>query len=330
MYEVLASSSTSLRDNISLQKKFLAASFGSGARRLRVNEETALQLSYQSNPNIDSLKPGFRSSNRNRIRLRSISSAMTKRFHQVARVLLLTRSQLHSLLSSAVTNRRITTEGRKDRTMRSMGNPFTDYSPEMEQFEYEQSFGELPGVFSEAQEMQLASELLEISNEQELEQFLGDLISKAGKAIGGFVKSPIGQAIGGVLKSAAKVALPIAGGALGTFPGGPIGTSIGSSLGSMAGQALGLELEGLSPEDKEFETARQFVKFAGETVKNALQAPESIDTLTVARGAAAKAALDYAPGLANYDFGGERHRHHHRHRRGAWRRHGNEIVLFGV
>jgi hypothetical protein len=211
-----------------------------------------------------------------------------------------------------------------------MGNPFTDYSPEMEQFEFEQSFGEVPGVFSEAQEMQLASELLEINNEQELEQFLGDLISKAGKAIGGFVKSPIGHAIGGVLKSAAKVALPIAGGALGTFLGGPIGTSIGSSLGSMAGQALGLELEGLSPEDREFEAARQFVKFAGETVKNAVQAPESIDAMTVAKAAAAKAAQDYAPGLANYDFGDERPRHHHHRRHGAWKRHGNQIVVFGV
>ena len=59
--------------------------------------------------------------------------------------------------------------------------------------------------------MELAAELLEVSNEQELEQFLGDFIKKAGKAIGGFVKSPIGQAIGGVLKSAANVALPIAG-----------------------------------------------------------------------------------------------------------------------
>lgn len=216
--------------------------------------------------------------------------------------------------------------------MRSFGNPFTDYSPEMEQFEFGPGFASRSGVFNEAQEMELASELLEVSNEQELEQFLGDLISKAGKAIGGFIKSPIGNAIGGVLKGAAKVALPIAGGALGTFLGGPIGTSIGSSLGSMAGQALGLELEGLSQEDREFEVARQFVKFAGETVKNALEAPANIDPSIVAKAAASEAARDHAPGLTNYDFGdGEgTRRHHHHHRHGGWKRHGNNIVLYGV
>ena len=102
-------------------------------------------------------------------------------------------------------------------------NPLTEYSPEMEALEFEQGFrvgG--TGVFNEAQEMELAAELLGVANDHELEQFLGDFIKKAGKAIGGIVKSPIGQAIGGVLKSAAKAALPIAGGALGTLVGGPL------------------------------------------------------------------------------------------------------------
>jgi len=40
----------------------------------------------------------------------------------------------------------------------------------------------------------------------------------------------------------------------------------------MVGKALGLELEGLSLEDREFEGAKQFVKFAGETVKSAVSA----------------------------------------------------------
>ena len=95
----------------------------------------------------------------------------------------------------------------------------------------------------------------------------------------------------------------MAGAALGTFVGGPIGTSIGSSLGSMAGNALGLELEGVTQEDREFETARQFVKFAGETVKNALQAPPNSDPAVVANIAAAEAARDHAPGLMDADAG---------------------------
>jgi len=209
------------------------------------------------------------------------------------------------------------------------GNPLSEYSPEMEAFEFEQGFRPGQGVFNESLEMELAAELLEINSEQELEQFLGDLIKKAGRAIGGIVKSPIGQAIGGVLKSAAKIALPIAGGALGTFVGGPLGTSIGSSLGSMAGQALGLELEGLSQEDREFEAARQFVRFAGETVKNAMQAPPNFDPAAAAKIAATDAAREHAPGLANdgaAPLGHHRHRHHH----GQWVRHGDKIVLYGL
>lgn len=213
-------------------------------------------------------------------------------------------------------------------------NPLTEYSPEMEAFEFEQGFMTSPkGIFDEAQELELAAELLEVSSEQELEQFLGDFIKKAGKAIGGIVKSPVFQTIGGVLKSAAKVALPIAGGALGTFVGGPIGTAIGSSLGSMAGNALGLELEGLSPEDREFEAARQFVRFAGETVKNALQAPQDANPLAVAKKAAEDAAREHAPGLldAGLRQSGEHHhhRHHHRHH-GHWVRHGDKIILYGL
>lgn len=214
--------------------------------------------------------------------------------------------------------------------MKPFGNPLTDYSPEMEQYEMGQEFAPRSGsVFSEAEEMELAAELLEIGSEQELEQFLGSLISKAGKAIGGLIKSPVGQAIGGVLKGAAKVALPIAGGALGTFLGGPIGTSIGSSLGSMAGQALGLELEGLSAEDREFEAARQFVRFASETVKNAVQAPDSIDPHSIARGAAAEAARTCAPGLLNaniLDQGTEQALP----RQGTWVRRGHKLIVFGI
>ena len=79
------------------------------------------------------------------------------------------------------------------------------------------------------------------------------------------MKSPIGQAVGGVLKGVAKKALPIAGGALGAYFGGPLGAKIGSGLAPAAGSALGLELEALSQEDREFEGGKQFVRFAANT-----------------------------------------------------------------
>jgi uncharacterized protein (DUF697 family) len=212
--------------------------------------------------------------------------------------------------------------------MGNYANSLAEYSPEMEAFSFEgESSADKAGVFDEGEEMELAAELLEVTNEQELEQFLGDFIKKAGRAVGGIVKSPLVQSIGGVLKRAAKVALPIAGGALGTLVGGPIGTSIGSSLGSMAGNALGLELEGLSPEDREFEAARQFIRFAGETVRNAMQAPPDLHPGSAAARAAEDAAREHAPGLLNGSFhqSGAHRRHH-----GHWFRHGSKIVLYGL
>lgn len=187
--------------------------------------------------------------------------------------------------------------------MSNFESSLTEYNPEMEleqeQFEWGETewSGEAESVLSEADEMALAAEFLEITNEAELDRFLGGLIKKVGGAVGKFVKSPVGKAIGGVLKGVAKKALPIAGGALGTFVGGPLGAKIGSGLASAAGSALGLELESLSQEDREFEGAKQFVRVAADTVKNAASAPPTVDPRAAAQSAAAAAAQKYAPDL---------------------------------
>ena len=188
-----------------------------------------------------------------------------------------------------------------------------EFNPEMSSFESEQyedeqfeneqfeqfEFGEAEWaeVFSESEVMELTAELMEVTNEAELDRFLGKLIKKAGGALRKVVKSPIGQAVGGVLKGVAKKALPIAGGALGAYFGGPLGAKIGSGLASAAGSALGLELEALSQEDREFEGGKQFVRFAANTVKNAVSAPPSINPSSAAQAAATKAAQIYAPNL---------------------------------
>ena len=94
-----------------------------------------------------------------------------------------------------------------------MSNRLMDFNPQMETFEYEFESGTAQSeseVFNEAEQMELAAELLEVRDEAELEQFLGSLIKKAGSALGKVVKSPVGKAIGGFLKSAAKKALPMA------------------------------------------------------------------------------------------------------------------------
>lgn len=172
--------------------------------------------------------------------------------------------------------------------------------------EYSHEFGheyERP-VFDEVQEMEFAAELLEITNEQELEQFLGKLIKGAGKAIGGFVKSPVGQQLGGMLKGVARKALPMVGKALGNMVVPGVGGVIGGKLGSMASSLFELELEGLSAEDREFEVARQYVRLAGAAAQNAAQAPSNAAPSTIARTALATAARQYAPGLARALQGG--------------------------
>jgi hypothetical protein len=215
--------------------------------------------------------------------------------------------------------------------MGTYANPLTDYSPQMEfsdgdtgrRFKRKRH----PGVLNEADEMELAAEFLNVADEAELEQFLDDLINGIGSTLGKVVNSPIGQAVGGVLKNVAKTALPIAGGALGTFVGGPVGGIIGSNLASIAGSALGLELEGLSPEDQEFEATKQFIRFAGQTVANALQAEPCADPESVAHAAAVEAARVHAPGLMNIAGIGRREP---RRRTGRWIRHRGRIILLGV
>ena len=196
---------------------------------------------------------------------------------------------------------------------------------------------------SEAEAVQLASEMLEVSNEAELDRFLGDLIGQVGQ----LARSPIGQAVGGVLKGAAAKALPMAGSALGGYLGGPLGAQIGSGLASAAGSALGLEAESMSNEDREFEGAKQFVKFAADTAKNAAAAPPSADPRAVAQAAAIAAARMHAPGLLQQaasameagkqtgrpaGYGGVENAQgaEGQRDRGHWVRKGRHVILYGV
>jgi hypothetical protein len=177
-----------------------------------------------------------------------------------------------------------------------MQNPLSEYNPEMEMFESEFEWsGESTGeVIGEGELMELAAELLEVRDEQELDRFLGDVFKK----VKAFAASPAGKAVGGMLKGVLKKALPVAGKVAGSFFGGPIGATIGGKLGSMASGLFEMELEGLSQEDREFEAAKQFVRFASEAVKNASSAPGG-NPVAIAKSAIATAAQRHAPGLLN-------------------------------
>lgn len=157
--------------------------------------------------------------------------------------------------------------------------------------------GELESPIGEMQEMELASELLEISSEAELEQFLGRLIKGASRAVGGFIKSPVGRALGGALKNVARTALPMAAGALGNLVAPGVGGMIGSKLGSMASSLFEFEFEGMNERQAEFEAARRYVRFASAAARHAARAPSGTAPRAVARAAVVSAARRHAPGL---------------------------------
>ncbi|WP_431103209.1 hypothetical protein [Roseateles noduli] len=210
----------------------------------------------------------------------------------------------------------------------------TQMEYENEQFEFgENEWSTESGAFSEAEELELAGELLSVANEGELDRFLGDLVSRATKAVGSFARSPIGQAVGGVLKGVAKKALPMAGTAIGTYFGGPLGARIGSGLANAASNALGLEAE-MAGEDREFEGAKQFVRLAAQTAAQAASAPPNADPRAVAQQAAVAAAKQHAPGLltggASAASAPPTAARPGAATSGRWVRRGHRIVIFGA
>ncbi len=205
----------------------------------------------------------------------------------------------------------------------------SEYEDEYEyEDEFEEELEEYETVFSEEEELELASELLAVTDEAELDQFLGKLIKRGYRKAKKFAKSSTGRALRKVLRKVAKKALPIVGRAAGTFVGGPAGGAIGGKLASTAGRMFGLELEGLSPEDQEFEVAKRVVRLAGSAAKKAAKLPAQTSPTTAAKIAITSAAKKHAPGLlrpvVKYPVGsGGR-------RTGRWMRKGNKIVLMGV
>ncbi len=185
------------------------------------------------------------------------------------------------------------------------------------EFDGETGFG-MENPLNEVEEMELAAELLAVSSEQELDQFIGKFFKRAW----GGIKKVASGPLGGVLKGLAKKALPFVGGALGSFipiPG--VGTALGSALGSAASKLLEVDLEGMSPEDQEFELARRFVRFANSAVTEAANAPVGINP-----NAAAAAAMWNA---AN-QLGSSQVQPRRRKRSGRWVRRGEKIILLGA
>jgi uncharacterized protein (DUF697 family) len=192
------------------------------------------------------------------------------------------------------------------------------------------SCGRCAYTMTEAEEEALALELLAVSSEEELDQFLGKLVKGAWKGIRkvGSVVAKVARPLGGVLKAVAKKALPLVGGALGSFipiPG--VGTAIGSALGGAVAKALELETSGMDPEDGELEMARRFVRIATTAARQLATSPPDMDAEAAVNEAVVAAARRHLPQLQLGSVGrGAPPASIH----GRWIRQGRHILVLGA
>lgn len=182
--------------------------------------------------------------------------------------------------------------------------------------------------FSEEEATELAAELLEITDEAELDLFLGKLFRRARRGIKKVGKKlrPLGK----ILKVVAKKALPIAGGVAGSFiPIPVVGSTLGSALGSAVSRAFEMEFEGMSPDDQEFEKARRFVNMAGTAARHAAMAPPTANPLAAAKSAVLSAAKQQVSGMIGSSGSASLSRRTSG-RTGRWVRNNGNIIVMGA
>ena len=192
------------------------------------------------------------------------------------------------------------------------------YEDEFEEEENEM-YDDYEYMDDEDNEIALASELLEIEDDMELNEFLAGFVKKAVDGAKNLIKKRVkqrsrsrGRSRGRRGKSrrrwgrnfmkavkmhrkVSRKALPIVGGILGSIWGGPIGGKIGAQAGSDIVKS-GLYLEGMSPEDQQFELARRYVRVFDELAKSIVTSDSQTPDNVVIRKAMQKSSR-HLPGV---------------------------------
>jgi hypothetical protein len=136
--------------------------------------------------------------------------------------------------------------------------------------------------------------LLDVTNEKELEAFLRRLIDGVARRSGATLAPDSARAVLAIAKKTAELTLPTLTTAFGASAEP---AKRGHSPVETAARVYGLELEGLSAEDRDFEIARQFIRFAEAATHQAANPPSSLPAATAVSAAIAGAAREFAPGL---------------------------------
>jgi hypothetical protein len=213
----------------------------------------------------------------------------------------------------------------------------TDVAAELvEEVLQEETGGDHEGAYEvygegTSQEEELASELLELSSDHELDHFFG----KVFKGVTKFIKSPTGKLLTGALRGLAKKALPIAGSALGNLVVPGLGGMVGGNLAGGLGSAIGLEGEGLVGEEEQ-EVAKRVVRVAQQAARQVAQDPQAaVNPREAVKSAVSNAVRSHLPaiagtGQAGIEPPGLLQGQAPGRRSGRWIRRGNRIVLLGV
>lgn len=166
--------------------------------------------------------------------------------------------------------------------------------------EYGQATGALSGELTEPQELALAAEVLEISNEEELEQFLGDLWNATKAAASSAYNSDVVRAAIPGLKAVGTAVLPKAAGWLADRYAPGTGGIASAGVQAAVDQWLKEELEGLSGEDREYEVARRYIRFVNDALRRTAQVPDRVPPRVAAQVVLRDAAREHVPGVVPF------------------------------
>ena len=146
-----------------------------------------------------------------------------------------------------------------------------------------------------SQDIEQASGLLNVTNETELEAFLRWLIGEVARRSGRTLSADSARAVLAVVKKTAEQTLPTLTTVLGA--GMEPASRLGESPVATAARVYGLELEGLSAEDRDFEIALQLIRFAQDATRRATNPPSALPAAAAVSAAVEGAAREFAPGL---------------------------------